>query len=229
MSATGRPYTDGPFAGPPLSPSIDPQDLLLPSAWLEIKETPESSKKRMTSDQFQRLIETRIKHAARPSPRGSTPDLAESSAPLAPPSNGVLKDVYLVGPSNRPKLSSEASLKDRVGADESFAPLADLLDPLVGEMAMRIVRSYLNSQPLDMQGELCTIMVRDLMEELSADGAEMCDETTLEAETLRTAMEILIDKDDLVDDVNNPLFRDLMLKLHVYCQTNGIRLLSLPE
>ncbi|KIW76756.1 hypothetical protein Z517_09200 [Fonsecaea pedrosoi CBS 271.37] len=228
MSATGQPYTDGPFAGPPLSPSIDPQDLPLTTAWLDFKEIPEPSTKRMTSDQFQRLIEARIKQATQPSPRGSTPDLAESSA-LAPPSNGVLKDVYLEGTSNGPKLSSEASLKDRVGADDIFAPLADLLDPLVGELAMRIVRSYLDSQPLEMQGELCTIMVRDLMAELSADGAEMCDETTLEATTLRTAMEILIDKDDLVDDVDNPLFRDLMLKLHVYCQTNGIRLLSLPE
>ncbi|OAL31091.1 hypothetical protein AYO20_08422 [Fonsecaea nubica] len=224
MSAAGKPYTDGPFAGPPLSPSLDPRDLSLTLARLDNKE--EATTKRMTSDQFQRLIETRINYATRPSTHTLMPPVVESST-LTPPSNGILKDIYLGGPSNGPQPSSEASLRERVSADVNFAPLATLLDTLVGELAMGIVRSYLKSQPPEMQGELCTIMVRDLIAELSAEGAEMCDEETLEATTLRAAMEILVEKDDLVDDADNPLFRDLMLKVHLYCQWNGIRLQSL--
>ena len=92
---------------------------------------------------------------------------------------------------------------------------------------MGIVRSYINSQPLEMQGELCAIMVRDLIAEISAErGCVAANDNvfdgdiTLEGKTLRAAMEILVDKDDLMDGM--ALFKNLMLKLELFSRTEGV-------
>lgn len=184
----------------------------------------------MSGDQFQRLIETRIQHARRraPSVCEPMPQLAESS-PTKRPSNGVLKDLYLGQSVEGLDLPSEASLRDRISANEDFAPLATMLDTLLSELSMGLVRSYLASQPLELQGELCTIMVRDVTAEISFQRGEdaaisefLSGVESVEGKTLRVAMEILIEKDDLVNDATNTLFRDLMLKIDLFMRDTGI-------
>ncbi|OAP54103.1 hypothetical protein AYL99_11638 [Fonsecaea erecta] len=232
MSAAGPSCPDGPFAGPPLSPASDFQNVDQALQELEeLKITDESRPKRVSSEQFHRLIETRIIQAAADPPPAleSTPQLAESPAPEAP-SNGRRKDVFLGESSTSVELGSKASLRERVYAQADYgSTLAPMLDPLLGDVAMSIVRSYLNTQRLEMQGELCEVMVRDIMTEIvayessvAADHGVFADGLTTEGKTVRAAMEILVEKGDLVDDVNRTHFRGLMRELHLFCAARGI-------
>lgn len=220
-------YSEGPFAGPPLSPSTGTEDL---SQAVDNKD--KSSTIRMSSDQFQRLIETRIESAAAHNARSisvSMPVLAESSTTQQPP-GGVVEDVFLGAFKELPEPPKGATMKEIICANEVFSESGEMIDTLLSEFSMRLVRSFLNSQPTERQGELCEVMVRDLTADIVARrgcsaNVLFDDDPATEGETVRTAMEILVEKDDAVDDVDDVddvRYRDLMVRLTLFMRKYNI-------
>lgn len=145
MADKSNTYARGPSNGPNLSPSASVESLRQPIAMLAIHSDP--GRKRESDLQFDKLVEARLKPAAAES-RGSTseklPELVESSGHQ--PRSGVLEDVFL-GATGTPKDSSgSTSLVDRVEADAQFSELSSMIETVLGQTSMTVLRSYIDTR-----------------------------------------------------------------------------------
>jgi hypothetical protein len=147
---------------------------------------------------FRNSLDARLKKAAtlRPSADpAAMPMLAESSA--TPASSGVLEDVVLGGINKSHNLDKPTWLMDQMLSDPRFADASNMIENLSGELSMTIVREFIESHPDERKEELCEIMVRCIIQEISRPENpttfdKFGDETSLDGSTIRAAMEILV-------------------------------------
>lgn len=229
MPPNKQPYTEGPFAGvvSPLGSLEDltqtsSDDLIQRFADLQIEVPP--FRKPLSDVKFQKLIEARVLHSAAlrcPPISGKTPELVETDGPVR--RSGILEDVFLGARHTAKELESSASIRDRMNADDRFVELGELISTFFSEAAMALVEHFMKTQPDEMQGLLCETLVRDIIQEIppSAVYNSFIYEGEVEGRTIRAAMTILVDKDDVYGD-DTTLFRDLMLRLELCSRKHGL-------